>query len=74
MDSPYNLYKNVGYGPGPLDSPSEQAIAAVLNPEENSYLYFVADITTGKVYFAETYEEHQEYVDKYVNNSTENSE
>ncbi|MGC6769628.1 endolytic transglycosylase MltG [Enterococcus sp. LJL128] len=74
VDSPYNLYKNAGYGPGPLDSPSEQAISAVLNPEENNYLYFVADITTGKVYFAETYEEHQVLVDKYVNNTEENSD
>lgn len=71
VDSPYNLYKNTGYGPGPVDSPSEQAITAVLNPEPNNYLYFVADITTGKVYFAETYEEHLELVEKYVNNTEE---
>jgi UPF0755 protein len=75
VDSPYNLYKNTGYGPGPLDSPSEQAINAVLNPTDNNYLYFVADISTGNVYFAETYEQHQEYVEKYVNNTeTEKSE
>jgi UPF0755 protein len=74
VDSPYNLYKNTGYGPGPFDSPSEQAINAVLNPTENNYLYFVADISTGNVYFAETYEQHQEYVQKYVNKETEESE
>ncbi|MEI5989620.1 hypothetical protein A5881_001113 [Enterococcus termitis] len=75
VDSPYNLYKNTGYGPGPFDSPSEQAINAVLNPTPNNYLYFVADISTGNVYFAETYEQHQEYVEKYVNNTeTEKSE
>lgn len=75
VDSPYNLYKNTGYGPGPFNSPSEQAINAVLNPAPNNYLYFVADISTGNVYFAETYEEHQEFVDKYVNNTdTEKSE
>lgn len=75
VDSPYNLYKNTGYGPGPFNSPSEQAINAVLNPAPNNYLYFVADISTGNVYFAETYEEHQAFVDKYVNNTdTEKSE
>ncbi|ALS01657.1 aminodeoxychorismate lyase [Enterococcus silesiacus] len=75
VDSPYNLYKNTGYGPGPFDSPSEQAINAVLNPTPNNYLYFVAEISTGNVYFAETYEQHQEYVDKYVNKTeTEKSE
>ncbi|MEI5993388.1 endolytic transglycosylase MltG [Candidatus Enterococcus mansonii] len=74
VDSPYNLYKNTGYGPGPMDSPSEQAINAVLNPTPNNYLYFVADISTGNVYFAETYEEHQEFVAKYVNKETQKSE
>ncbi|WP_438758828.1 endolytic transglycosylase MltG [Enterococcus sp. AZ126] len=75
VDSPYNLYKNTGYGPGPLDSPSEQAINAVLNPIPNDYLYFVADISTGNVYFAETYEQHQEFIEQYVNKTeTEKSE
>lgn len=69
VDSPYNLYTNTGYGPGPLDSPSEDSIKAVLEPAENDYYYFVADMKTGDVYFAKTYEEHLELVDKYVNNS-----
>ena len=73
VDSPYNLYKNTGYGPGPLDSPSEESIKAVLSPTPNNYLYFVADISTGEVYFSETYEQHQVLVEKYVNNSTESS-
>ncbi|WP_297075879.1 endolytic transglycosylase MltG [uncultured Enterococcus sp.] len=67
-DSPYNLYVNQGYGPGPFDNPSEQAIQAVLNPDANNDYYFVADITTGKVYFAETYEEHLVNQAKYVDN------
>lgn len=67
VDSPYNLYLNTGYGPGPFDSPSEEAIQAVLNPTENEYYYFVADIETGKVYFAKTYEEHTKLVEEYVN-------
>lgn len=69
VDSPYNLYKHTGYGPGPMDSPGEEAINAVLNPTENNYLYFIADISTGTVYFSETYEQHQELEEKYVNNS-----
>ncbi|MDT2704608.1 endolytic transglycosylase MltG [Enterococcus dispar] len=68
VDSPYNLYTNTGYGPGPFDSPSEQSIKAVLDPIANNYYYFVADIKTGKVYYAETYEEHLALVEKYVNN------
>lgn len=68
VDSPYNLYTNTGYGPGPFDSPSEQSIKAVLDPTPNNYYYFVADIKTGDVYYAETYEEHMALVEKYVNN------
>lgn len=67
VDSPYNLYTNAGYGPGPFDNPSQEAILAVLDPTENDYIYFVADISTGKVYYAKTYEEHMELVEKYVN-------
>lgn len=67
VDSPYNLYTNTGYGPGPFDNPSQEPILAVLDPTENDYIYFVADISTGKVYYAKTYEEHMELVEKYVN-------
>ncbi|WP_207940930.1 UPF0755 protein [Enterococcus sp. DIV2402] len=67
VDSPYNLYKNTGYGPGPFDNPSEQAIKAVLEPTPNNNYYFVADLETGKVYYAETLEEHNKLVDEYVN-------
>lgn len=46
VDSPYNLYRNKGYGPGPVNSPSESAIKAVLAPLQRSadYLYFVANL------------------------------
>lgn len=67
LDSPYNLYANTGFGPGPVDSPSLSSIKAVLNPAQNDYLYFVADVTTGKVYFAKTLEEQNANVQKYVN-------
>lgn len=67
VESPYNLYINKGYGPGPFNNPSQQAIEAVLNPSANDDIYFLADVSTGKVYYAKTYEEHlalkQEYID-----------
>ncbi|AQW21973.1 ABC transporter substrate-binding protein [Lentilactobacillus curieae] len=67
-DSPYNLYKNYGYGPGPFDSPSLSSIQAVLHPlyRSKGYLYFVADTKTGKVYYSKTYAEHQEKSAKYL--------
>lgn len=66
VDSPYNLYKNKGYGPGPFNNPSEDAIKATLNPVDTNYLYFLADTSTGKVYFSRTYAEHQELIDEYI--------
>ena len=61
VDSPYNLYKNSGYGPGPFNTPSVQAIEATLNPSDrdDNYLYFVADLKTGKVYYSRTLAEHE---------------
>ena len=71
VDSPYNLYMNKGFGPGPFDNPSEQAIQATLNPIDGSYLYFLADLETGEVYFSETYEQHLEFQDLYIQEPTE---
>ena len=66
-DSPYNLYANTGFGPGPIDSPSLSSIKAVLNPATTDDLYFVADVKTGKVYFAQTLDEQNQNVQTYVN-------
>ena len=66
IDSPYNLYKNTGMGPGPFNSPSEGSIQATLSPADTEYLYFVADTETGIVYFSETYEEHLQLQNQYV--------
>ena len=67
IDSPYNDYVHKGLMPGPVDSPSLSAIEAVINPSSTKYMYFVADVTTGNVYFAESYEEHQHNVETYIN-------
>ncbi|MGT2908207.1 endolytic transglycosylase MltG [Streptococcus dentiloxodontae] len=74
IDSPYNVYKNTGLMPGPVDSPSLSAIEATVNPSSTNYYYFVADTKTGEVYFAETYEDHEKNVNDYVNSQlTSNS-
>ncbi|MER2225736.1 MAG: endolytic transglycosylase MltG [Carnobacterium sp.] len=66
VDSPYNLYVHPGFGPGPVNSPSADAIKATLQPTESEYMYFLADMETGKIYYAETYEQHLEYKAEYV--------
>ncbi len=64
VDSPFNTYKYAGIPPAPICNPGRAAIAAVLHPEVNEYLYFVADGTGGHV-FAKTQAEHDANVTKW---------
>jgi hypothetical protein len=57
IQNPYNTYQNMGLPPGPIASPGLKAIQAVLAPEDNEYLYFVAE-KDGHHRFTKTYEEH----------------
>ncbi len=59
VESPYNTYKYPGLPPGPVCTPSEQSLEAVLSAPNTNYLYFVARPDfSGYSNFAETYEEH----------------
>lgn len=60
-DNPYNTYFVNGLPPTPIANPGRDAIAAVLNPPDTDYLFFVADGTGGHA-FAETYRQHQRNV------------
>lgn len=67
INSPYNVYTKAGLMPGPVDSPSLDAIEASINQTKSDNLYFVANVTDGKVYYAATQEEHDRNVAEYVN-------
>jgi UPF0755 protein len=41
-DNPYNTYVHKGLPPTPISMPGRLAIDAVMHPDENNYLYFVA--------------------------------
>ncbi len=41
-DSPYNTYRKKGLPPGPISTPSEKSIDAVLNVANTDYLFFCA--------------------------------
>ena len=74
INSPYNVYTKPGLMPGPVDSPSKDAIEASINQTKSENLYFVANITDGKVYYAVTQEEHDRNVAEHVNSKlTQNS-
>ena len=74
INSPYNVYLKPGLMPGPVDSPSQDAIEASINQTKSENLYFVANVTDGKVYYAVTQEEHDRNVAEHVNSKlTHNS-
>ena len=59
-NNPYNTYVHKGLPPGPIGSPGEAAIKAVLNPPAGSWLYFVTvNLKTGETLFASTNEEQK---------------
>jgi UPF0755 protein len=58
IDSPYNTYRYSGLPPGPICSPGESSLRAVLNPRKPSKeMYFVAR-GDGSHVFSETMDEH----------------
>lgn len=66
IDSPYNTYLVAGIPVGPILNPGEEAIAAVLNPAQTDYLYFVSDIHgDGSIHYATTLEEHEANIDQF---------
>jgi UPF0755 protein len=60
----YNTYSMIGLPKGPIANPGKASIAAVLNPEPNDYLFFVAKGDGGHI-FARTLAEHNENVQKW---------
>ena len=67
INSPYNVYANLGLMPGPVVSPGLDAIESSINPTKSEYLYFVANVQDGKVYYATTLEEHERNVQEHIN-------
>ncbi len=68
IDSPYNTYMYTGLPVGPISNFAENALEAVLNPEPTSALYFLAATDTGKVYYSDTLEEHNQKKAQYIHN------
>ena len=73
IDSPYNVYTKVGLMPGPVDSPSLDAIESSINQTKSDYLYFVANVQDGKVYYSTTLEEHDRNVQEHINSKLNQS-
>lgn len=66
IESPYNTYMHDGLPPGPICTPSEATLEAVLSSPPTDYLYFVAKADfSGYSNFAATYKEHLENAKAY---------
>jgi len=65
LNSLYNTYQHAGLPPGPICNPGLAAIKAVLNPTPTQALYYLHD-TTGKIHLANSLEEHNLNVNKYL--------
>lgn len=61
--NPYNTYRHPGLPPGPISSPGEAAIRAVLAPARTEFLYFVAQ-GGGRHRFSRTFTEHRGAVEQ----------
>lgn len=66
--NPYNtrVTSFIGLPVGPICNPSIDSIKASLNPADTDYVYFVADVATGNVYFATDEKGFNELVTKYI--------
>jgi UPF0755 protein len=62
--NPYNTYRIAALPPGPIASPGEASLRAVVNPAPSNYLYFVAR-NDGTHLFSSTFREHSQAVDRY---------
>lgn len=66
IESPYNTYKYRGFPPGPVGCPTIQGIEAVLNAEDNDYIYFAAKPDfSGTHNFSRTLTEHNRFAAFY---------
>lgn len=66
VESRYNTYKYAGLPPGPIMMPSINAIDAVLNKDNNNYIYMCAkEDFSGYHNFAVTVQEHEINAKKY---------
>jgi len=60
--SPYNTYRHKGLTPGPIDSPGNAAIQAVLHPVSGNWLYFVTvNPKTGETLFTSSQAQFEQF-------------
>ncbi len=65
FDSPYNTYAHKGLPPTPIASPGIEAMRAVIDAADSSYLYYLSG-KDGATHYARTFEEHKLNKERYL--------
>lgn len=65
VDSPFNTYLYAGLPPKPISNPGLASIEAAIHPANTNLLYYLSD-REGHTHFSETFEQHQENIQKYL--------
>lgn len=66
LDSLYNTYKYVGLPPGPISNPGLKALIAAVSPTDSENFFYISDRDGVNMYYAETYQEHLENIERYL--------
>ncbi len=64
FDSVYNTYKHPGLPPTPISNVDASSLAAVANPSNTDYLFFVSG-DDGTTHFSHTLEQHEAFTRQY---------
>lgn len=67
LNSPYNTYMKFGLPPGPISSPSSDAIKATLEPIQGDWLYFIT-VAPGDTRFTASFDEFSSWKVEYTKN------
>lgn len=65
IKSSYNTYINIGLTPSPIANPGLSSIIAVIDPEISPYWFYIHD-DEGIIHYAETLEDHNVNINKYL--------
>lgn len=65
LDSPFNTYQHTGLPPHPIDNPSLESIAAVLNPDETDCIFYLHD-ASHQIHCSITYAGQVKNVNTYL--------
>jgi cell division protein YceG involved in septum cleavage len=65
IDSPFNTYQNEGLPPGPIATPSEEAILAAISPDETECIFYLHDAKR-KIHCAKDYATHKKNIYRFL--------